>query len=65
MEVDSDSFDLFCESGILISYRLISSKKLLRKMWILWKIEDDLMAASKGSVADYIAESANLANLHK
>lgn len=29
------------------------------------KIEDDLMAASKGSVADYIAESANLANLHK
>ena len=29
------------------------------------KIEDDLMMASKGSVADYIAESANLANLHK
>ena len=28
------------------------------------KIETDLMSASKGSVADYISESAHLANLH-
>lgn len=29
------------------------------------KIESDLMAAAKGSVADYIAESTHLATLHK
>lgn len=28
-------------------------------------IENDLMTAAKGSVADYIAESTHLATLHK
>ena len=29
------------------------------------KIENDLMTAATGSVADYIAESTHLATLHK